>query len=163
MVATTYLTRKGYARLTAELRELVDVRRPQVMSDLIKAREFGDLRENAEYDTAKRDQGMIEGRIHELEGLLSSVDIVVVPAVLTEAVLGARMRVENLDVHQERIYVLVTEQEAHLEDEYLSVQSPLGRSLLGAKVGALVTFDAPAGKRHFKVLEVGPMVDDGGD
>lgn len=160
-MASTYLTRKGFERLSAELRELVEVRRPQVMTDLIKAREFGDLRENAEYDTAKRDQGMIEGRIHELEGLLSSVGIVEVPKVLTEAVLGARIRVENMDARQERIYVLVTEQEAHLEDEYLSIQSPLGNSLLGSKVGALVTFEAPAGTRRFKVLDISAMEDDG--
>ena len=153
-MATVYLTRKGYDHLTAELRELVDVRRPQVMKDLVTAREFGDLRENAEYDTAKRDQGMIEGRIHELEGLLSSVDIVEVPKVLTEAVLGARLKVENIDFGQEREYVLVTEQEAHLEDEYLSVQSPLGKALLGGHVGDVVTFEAPAGTRRFKILEL---------
>ncbi|HEY3379003.1 MAG TPA: transcription elongation factor GreA [Armatimonadota bacterium] len=151
-MASVYLTRKGYERLTAELRELVDVRRPQVRADLVTAREFGDLRENAEYDTAKRDQGMIEGRIHALEGLLSSVDIVEVPEVLTEAVLGVRIHVENVDFHQRRTYVLVTEQEAHLEEEYLSVQSPLGKALLGTKVGDVVTFEAPAGTRHFKVL-----------
>jgi transcription elongation factor GreA len=153
-VAEIHLTRKGYDYLTAELRELVDVRRPQVMSDLVTAREFGDLRENAEYDTAKRDQGMIEGRIHELEGLLSSVEIVEVPRHISEAVLGARIKVENLDFNQEREYVLVTEQEAHLEEEYLSVQSPLGRALLGSKVGEIVIFEAPAGKRKFKVLEL---------
>jgi transcription elongation factor GreA len=161
IVASIYLTRKGFERLTAELRELVDVRRPQVLTDLIKAREFGDLRENAEYDTAKRDQGMIESRIHELEGLLSSVDIVVVPTVMTEAVLGARIRVVNMDFQQERVYVLVSEQEAHLDDEYLSVQSPLGNSLLGSRVGDVVNFEAPGGTRHFKVLTLDPMTDDG--
>ena len=160
-MTSTYLTRKGFALLTAELRELVDIKRPQVMADLIRAREFGDLRENAEYDTAKRDQGMNEGRIHELESLLSSVEIVEVPTVVTEAVLGVRIRVENLDFNQERVYILVTEQEAHLEEEYLSVQSPLGRSLLGSKIGDMVTFEAPAGKRRFKVLDLHPMTDNG--
>lgn len=153
-MAAIYLTRKGYESLTAELRELVDVRRPQVRADLVTAREFGDLRENAEYDTAKRDQGMIEGRIHDLENLLSSVEIVEVPEHPTEAVLGIRVRAENLDAHQEREYVLVSEQEAHLEDDYLSVQSPLGKALLGHKVGEIVTFEAPAGTRKFKVLEL---------
>lgn len=151
-MASIYLTRKGYEMLNAELRELVDVRRPQVMADLISAREFGDLRENAEYETAKRDQGVIEGRIHELEGLLSSVEIVEVPLDPTEAVLGARIRVENIDFAQQREYVLVTEQEAHLQEHYLSVQSPLGNSLLGSKVGDTVTFEAPAGTRRFKVI-----------
>ena len=156
-MASVYLTRKGYELLNAELRELVDIRRPQVRTDLVTAREFGDLRENAEYDTAKRDQGMIEGRIHELEGLLSSVEIVVVPEHPTEAMLGVRVRVENIDFGHVREYVLVTEQEAHLEEEYLSVQSPLGCSLLGSKVGDTVTFEAPAGTRRFKVVELHGM------
>lgn len=158
-MASVYLTRKGYERLMAELRELVDVRRPQVKADLVTAREFGDLRENAEYDTAKRDQGMIEGRIHALEGLLSSVEIVEVPTVVTEAVIGARVRVENLDFNQQREYVLVSEHEAHLEEEYLSVQSPLGKALLGGVVGDIATFEAPAGKRRFKILDLAPASD----
>ena len=153
-MAPVFLTRMGYERLTAELRDLVDVRRPQVRADLVTAREFGDLRENAEYDTAKRDQGMIEGRIHALEGLLSSVEIVNIPCEVNEAVLGARIKVDNLDFHQTREYVLVTEHEAHLSDDYLSVTSPLGKALLGSKVGDTVIFEAPAGKRKFKVLEL---------
>ena len=151
-MSTTFLTHRGYELLSAELRHLVEVRRPQVKIDLATAREFGDLRENAEYDTAKRDQGMIEGRIHELEVLLSSVQIIEVPAELDEAILGARLSVENLDCRQQREYTLVSEQEAHLEDEYLSVHSPLGKALLGCKVGDVITFEAPAGTRRFKVL-----------
>ncbi|HEX2951353.1 MAG TPA: GreA/GreB family elongation factor, partial [Armatimonadota bacterium] len=86
--------------------------------------------------------------------LLSSVEIVEVPKHVTEAVLGARVRVENMDFNQEREYVLVSEQEAHLEDDYLSAQSPLGKALLGHKVGEIVTFEAPAGVRRFKILDM---------
>lgn len=153
-MATVFLTRKGYEQLSAELHDLVNVRRPQVKSDLVTAREFGDLRENAEYETAKRDQGMIEGRIHELEGLLASVEVIEALTEVTEVCLGARVKIRNLDFDQLREYMLVTEQEAHLEDEYLSVQSPLGKSLLGHKVGDTVIFDAPAGKRKFLILEL---------
>jgi transcription elongation factor GreA len=153
-VATVYLTRSGYERLDAELRELLEVRRPQVMSDLTQAREYGDIRENAEYETAKRDQGLTEGRIHELEALLASVQILEVPPELDEVVLGARLTVENLDFGQTRAYKLVSEPEAHLEEDYLSVESPLGAALLGGKVGEVVTFEAPAGTRRFKILEL---------
>lgn len=148
------LTQKGYELLSEELRNLITVRRPQVKKDLITAREFGDLRENAEYDTAKRDQGMIEGRIHELETLLSEVEIIELPEVLEVAVIGASLKVENLDVNKQCEYTLVTEQEAHLDELYLSVQSPLGQALIGCKVGDTITFQAPAGPRRFKVLDL---------
>ena len=149
-MAAVYLTRKGYEMLHAELRDLVEVRRPQVMVDLAQAREFGDISENAEYETAKRDQGLIEGRIHELEGLLASVDILAIPTCVDCAVIGARVIVENLDVGGTRTYRLVTEQEAHLAEEYLSVDSPLGRALLGKKIGEEVIFQAPAGTRRIE-------------
>jgi transcription elongation factor GreA len=153
-VAEVLLTKAGYQRLHAELRELIEVRRPQVMADLTQAREYGDLRENAEYEIAKRDQGMIEGRIHELEAMLSSVEIIKVPPEINEAMIGARIVVENLDFNLQSEYVLVSEQESHLEEEHLSVESPLGRALVGSKIGDVVTFDAPAGVRRFKVLNI---------
>jgi transcription elongation factor GreA len=142
--------------LSAELRELIEVRRPQVMTDLVQAREYGDLRENAEYEVAKRDQGIIEGRIHELEAMLSSVEIIRVPETMNEAMLGARITVENMDFNLRTEYVLVSEQEAHLADEHLSADSPLGKALIGSKIGDVVTFDAPAGVRRFKVLTLEP-------
>lgn len=153
-MAEVYLTKAGYQKLSAELRELIEVRRPQVMADLVQAREYGDLRENAEYEVAKRDQGMIEGRIHELEAMLSSVEIIETPKNPDQVVLGARVTVENLDTRQSCDYVLVSEQESHLEDEHLSAECPLGRALMGSRMGEIVTFDAPAGVRKFKVLSV---------
>ena len=153
-MAAVYLTRAGYKQLHAELRDLIEVRRPQVMADLVQAREYGDLRENAEYEVAKRDQGLIEGRIHELEALLSSVEIMTVPAQIDHTVLGARVVVENLDFNLRSEYVIVSEQESHLAEEHLSSESPLGRALMGGKVGDEVTFDAPAGVRRFKILDL---------
>jgi transcription elongation factor GreA len=151
-VASVFLTQTGYEMLRRELHNLIDERRPQVMADLTRAREYGDISENAEYETAKRDQGMIEGRIHELESLLASVEIIELPEKITEAMLGARVRVENLDAKQEREYHLVSEQEAHLMPDRLNTDSPLGKALLGSRVGDTVVFEAPAGTRRFKVL-----------
>lgn len=153
-MSTVKLTQRGYEKLHAELRELIDVRRPQVMVDLVQAREYGDISENAEYETAKRDQGMTEGRIHELEAILSTVEIIELPKKVTEAVIGAKIKVENLDGGKQREYVLVCEQEAHLEEIYLSVESPLGKSLLGKKAGEIVEFMAPAGPRRFKIMQI---------
>lgn len=157
-MASVYLTPMGYQRLSNEMRELIEVRRPQVMADLIQAREYGDLRENAEYEVAKRDQGIIEGRIHELEQLLAAVEIIEVPAEIDEAILGARIRVTNMDANSEHEYVLVSEQEAHLVEEHLSVESPLGRALFRSKVGDVISYDAPAGVRRVQVLTLAPAV-----
>ena len=153
-MASVYLTRTGYVRLHAELDELIKVRRPQVMADLIQAREYGDLRENAEYEVAKRDQGIIEGRIHELEVLLASVEVIELPANVDTACMGARVRVENLETNTQTEYLLVGEQEAHLVEEHLSVESPLGRALLGTRVGDEIAYAAPAGTRRIKILGV---------
>ena len=152
MASVYLLTRVGFERLHAELHELVSVRRPQVMADLVQAREYGDLRENAEYEVAKRDQGVLEGRIHELEALLSSVEVIELPETVEIAGLGARVFVENLDTSSQFEYLLVSEQEAHLVEEHLSVESPLGKALLGARVGDTVTYAAPAGARRVKIL-----------
>ncbi len=149
-MSTVYLTRVRYQRLNAEFRDLIEIRRPQVMADLVQAREYGDLRENAEYETAKRDQGLIEGRIRELEALLSAVAIVEVANPVTRAAIGVCVHVLNLESNRERKYVLVCEQEAHLLDDYLSVESPLGKALLDATVGEVVTYAAPVGTRHVK-------------
>ncbi|MHB9026833.1 MAG: transcription elongation factor GreA [Armatimonadota bacterium] len=153
-MAQVFLTRIGYERLSAELHDLLNVRRPQVMADLTQAREYGDISENAEYDIAKRDQSIIEGRIHELQALLSSVQIIEPPRNSREAVIGLCVRVENIDFGQQREYTLVTEHESHLLEEYLSVDSPLGKALVGSKVGDTVIFEAPAGTRKFRVLEL---------
>ena len=107
-MASVQLTRSGYEQLHAELHQLINVRRPQVMADLTQAREYGDIRENAEYETAKRDQGVIEGRIHELESLLSSVEIIKLPTAVDCAMLGATVTVENIEFKQERRYMLVS-------------------------------------------------------
>lgn len=157
-MASVCLTRAGYERLNTELHELIHVRRPQVMVDLVQAREYGDLRENAEYEVAKRDQGVIEGRIHELEAILSSVEIIRVPETIDEAMLGARIAVENIDFNLRSEYVLVSEQEAHLDEKHLSAESPLGKALMGSKIGEVVTFNAPAGVRRFKVLSLEPAL-----
>ncbi len=151
-MGTVYLTRIGYERLHAEFRDLLEVRRPQVMADLVQAREYGDIRENAEYETAKRDQGLIEGRIRELETLLNTVEIIQVPPHINSAMLGVCVCVLNCETNRERNYVLVSEQEAHLMDDYLSVESPLGKALLNSKIDDVVTFAAPAGTRRVKIL-----------
>ena len=123
-------------------------------TDLTQSREYGDIRENAEYDMAKRDQSVIEGRIHELEALLASVEIIELPEVVETAEVGVRVCFENLESCLESDYLLVSEQEAHLGDDRLSVESPLGRALLGSREGDVVTFDTPGGVRRVKVVRL---------
>ena len=151
-MARCFVTEEGFKKLSAELKDLLEVQRPQVRQDVKTAREFGDLRENAEYETARRDHSRIEGRIHDLEEFLSDVEVVEKIENPKKADFGVFVTVQNLDVATpDKEYLLVSAQEAPLEDYYLSIESPLGNALIGAKVGATVTFEAPAGTRRFKV------------
>ena len=153
-MARYLVTEEGYNQLSAELKDLLEVQRPQVKADVKTAREFGDLRENAEYETARRDHSRIEGRINELEEFLSDIEVVSKVKNPTKVVFGVKVNVENIDFKSKKEYLLVSEQEAPLSGDYLSIESPLGAALIGAKEGDIVTFEAPAGTRRFKVLGI---------
>jgi len=153
-MARCYVTEEGFKKLSAELKDLLEVQRPQVRQDVKTAREFGDLRENAEYETARRDHSRIEGRIGELEEFLSDVEVIPKIKNPIEAAFGVWVTVQNLDMPSSKEYFLVSAQEAPLDDSYLSVESPLGVAVLGAKEGDIVTFEAPAGTRKFKVIKI---------
>ena len=153
-MARCYVTEDGFKKLSAELKDLLEVQRPQVRQDVKTAREFGDLRENAEYETARRDHSRIEGRIGELEEFLSDVEVIPKIKNPIEVAFGVWVTVQNLDMPASKEYFLVSAQEAPLDDSYLSVESPLGVAVLGAKEGDIVTFEAPAGTRKFKVIKI---------
>lgn len=149
------MTTYGHAKLEAELKKLKEVERPQVIQEIAEAREHGDLRENAEYHAAKEKQGFIEGRIQELESMLSRAQVVN-PAALSgsRAVLGATLELVDVDSDKEVTYVLVGPEEADLDKGLISVGSPLGRALLGKEEGDEVVFKAPGGTHTYEILSV---------
>jgi transcription elongation factor GreA len=150
-----YLTPEGKQRFTAELHELQTVRRHEVEERIRRAKEFSDTVDNAEYDEAKTEQSFVEGRIQELERLLSSAKMIEEPATKADYVrMGAYIKVVESDGGEEETYHLVGSHEADPRHGQISNESPIGRALIGKRVGDEVTVVAPAGSFNLKILEI---------
>ena len=149
-----YLTPEGKQRFTEELRELLTVRRHEVEEQIRRAKEFSDTVDNAEYDEAKQEQAFVEGRIQELERMLASAKLIEEPATGADYVrMGVHIKVVDGDGDEETYY-LVGSQEADPRRGHISNESPIGRALLGKRVGDEVTVVAPAGAFNLKILEI---------
>ena len=149
------LTYEGLRKYEDELHELKVVKRQEVAQKIKEAREQGDLSENAEYDAAKDEQRDIEARIEELEKILKNAEVVVEEEVdLDKISVGCQIKILDLEDNSELTYKIVGSTEANSLKGKISNESPLGRSLLGAKVGDVVTVEAPMGDLQDKVLEI---------
>jgi transcription elongation factor GreA len=146
------LTAEGAARLRAELRELVEVRRPQVVARIRSAKELGDLKENADYHAAREEQSFLEGRIQALEGQLRSAVIAEASVAGDAAHLGSTITVE-ID-GSAVTYQLVGSAESDPAAARISVMSPVGRALVGARPGMDVAVETPRGPVSYRVLAV---------
>lgn len=150
------LTRDGARKLEAELDDLKVVQRPAIAERIKTAIAFGDLSENAEYDAAKTQQAFIEGRIRDIETMLSQAQIVDDDNVATDAVrIGTTVRVFDLEYEEEDEYTVVGSTEADPAKLFVSNESPIGMALLGAHVGDTVDVAAPNGTIQLKILEIG--------
>ncbi|WP_374510663.1 transcription elongation factor GreA [Niveibacterium sp.] len=150
------LTINGAEMLRTELQRLKTVDRPAVIEAIAEARSHGDLSENAEYDAAKERQGFIEGRIKEVEGKLSSAQIID-PKLLDadgRCVFGATVDLEDLESGDSVTYQIVGEDEADLKCGKISVSSPIARALIGKYAGDVAEVQAPGGVREYEILEV---------
>ena len=148
------MTRGGHTALEDELKLLKSVERPAVIRAIAEAREHGDLSENAEYHAAREKQSFIEGRIKELEALLSLAEVID-PSKLTGTIkFGATVTLLEEDTSEERTYQLVGEPEADLERHLLNVRSPLARALIGKTPGDSVEVKSPGGTRSYEVVSV---------
>lgn len=147
-----YLTPEGKDRFAAELLELTSVRRHEVEERIRRAKEFSDTVDNAEYDEAKMEQAFVEGRIQELQRLLADAKIIEEPRTSDYVRIGCRVTVLGPD--GEETYHLVGSHEADPRKGLISNESPIGRALLGRKVGDEVTVVAPAGSFDLRVVEI---------
>jgi transcription elongation factor GreA len=148
-----HLTADGVARLAEELRVLVEVQRPQVIARIRTAKELGDLKENADYTSAREEQSFLEGRIQAIEAQLRDARIIEAPAAGSRIGLGSSVTVETLG--EETTYVLVGSTEADPAQGRISVASPVGRALLGHGPGDEVVIRTPRGEATYRVLGVG--------
>ena len=154
-MATTYMTAEGLQKLKDELQFLESVERPRVISAIAEAREKGDLSENAEYDAAKEEQGVLESKIALIKSKIIDARIIDENDINTDEVqILTKVRVLNLKTNQEKIYQLVTEGEANVAEGKLATTTPIAKGLLGKKVGDIAEVVVPAGKLQFKVLEI---------
>jgi transcription elongation factor GreA len=151
----TYLTKEGYERLKMELSELKGKGRTDMAQQIQKAREMGDLSENAEYDAAKEAQGLLELRISKLETTIANARVVDDSGIdPSKAFILSTVKVKHLKMNREFFYTLVAEEEADLKQNKISVKSPVGKALLGHSVGEVVEVEAPSGKVQFEILEI---------
>lgn len=149
------MTKESYDKLKAELGQLKDVGRKEAAQAIAEAREKGDLSENAEYDAAKDAQGMLEAKINHLEKTMASVQILDEADVDTSQVsVLTKVTMKNLAANKELTYKLVSESEANLKEKKISVESPIGKGLLGKKVGEIAEVQTPRGIMKFEILDI---------
>ena len=154
-MATTYMTAEGLQKLKEELQFLESVERPRVIAAIAEARDKGDLSENAEYDAAKEEQGLLESKIALIKSKIVDARIIDETDINTDEVqILTRVRVLNLKTNQEKVYQLVTEGEANVAEGKLATTTPIAKGLLGKKVGDIAEVVVPAGKLQFKILEI---------
>lgn len=149
------ITPEGFENLTLELKNLKDKERPAIIEAIADARAHGDLKENAEYHAAREKQGFIEARIKELESSLSRAKVIDFRGQTVDQVrLGAYVTIADEETGEEKSIRIVGDLEADIEQNRISLSSPLARALLGKKVDDLVEVQAPKGSREYSILEI---------
>ena len=149
------LTKQGFRALEEELKNLKGVERPNIIAAIAEARSHGDLSENAEYSAAKEKQSFIEGRIQDLEAVLSRAQVIDVSDTKSDVIrFGATVLVADEDTDDEKRYQIVGDYEADIEKNKISLSSPLAKALIGKEVGDTAEYVAPGGKKSFEILEI---------
>ena len=148
------LTRAGFDKIDAELKQLKSVERPAIIKAIAEAREHGDLSENAEYHSAKEKQSFIEGRIKEVESILGRSDVIDTSKLSGSIKFGALVRLVDEDTDEEKTYQIVGEPEADIEKGKLNIKSPLARALIGKDEGDSVEVRTPGGERSYEILSI---------
>ena len=148
------LTRIGAELLEAEMKNLKSVERPTIITAIAEARELGDLKENAEYHSAREKQGFIEGRIKELESILGRADIIDPASLSGNLKFGATVALVDEDTDEEKTYQIVGEPEADIENGKLNMRSPLARALIGKEEGDSIDVRTPGGVKSYEIISV---------
>ena len=155
MSGVSYMTQEVYDKLSEELETMKTVGRKEMANAIAEAREKGDLSENAEYDAAKDAQGMLEMKINEMDKALATARILDKSQLDSSHVtVLSTLKLKNLKSNKEITYTLVSESEADLKEKKISVESPIGKGLLGKKVGDVASISTPAGEIGFEILEI---------
>jgi len=150
------MTVEGEKALRAELDQLKKVDRPRIIAAIAEAREHGDLKENAEYHAAREQQGFCEGRIQDIEGRLSTAQVIDVKAIppTGKIIFGTTVKLINVETDEEITYKIVGEDEASIRHNKISVTSPIARALVGKEIGDVAVVRAPGGEIEYEIDKV---------
>ena len=149
------ITKQGYEKLKAEVENLKNVERPKIIKQIADAREHGDLKENAEYHSAKDKQGFIEAQLADLEDKFLRAEIIDVSKLSGSKVrFGATVKLENMDNEKQVTYKIVSDYEANIDDGLISSISPVARALIGKEVGDDVEIKTPGGEVNYEILKI---------
>ncbi len=155
MSQVTYYTEEGLKKLKDELHDMKTVQRPSISDQIAEARDKGDLSENAEYDAAKEAQGLLEMKIAKLEAVIANARIIDESMVdASKVFILSTVRIKNTANNMEMEYTLVAENEADLKAKKISIDSPIGKGLLGKQVGDIADVQTPNGIIKFEILEI---------
>ena len=155
MSNVSYFTEEGLQRLKDELKHLRTVERPSISKQIGEARDKGDLSENAEYDAAKEAQGLLEMKISKLETLIGNARVVDESQLDTSKVLVlSKVKIRNVSTKTEMEYTLVSEKEANLKEKKISVDSPIGKGLLGKAIGDIAEVQVPSGLMKLEIIGI---------
>jgi transcription elongation factor GreA len=155
MSQITYYTEEGLKKLRDELHEMKTVMRPAISDQIAEARDKGDLSENAEYDAAKEAQGLLEMKISKMEGILANARIIDESTIDTSKVfILSKVKIKNISNGMEMEYTIVAENEADLKAKKISIDSPIGKGLLGKKIGEISDVTTPNGVIQFEIIDI---------
>ena len=155
MSEVSYYTKEGLKKLKDELNHLKDIERPKASNAIAEARDKGDLSENAEYDAAKEAQGMLEMKISKMEDIVANARLIDESQLdLSKVLVLSKVKIKNLNNQMEMNYTLVAESEADLKYGKISVNSPIGKGLLGKKVGEVAEVTVPNGTLKFEIISI---------
>lgn len=155
MAAVSYMTESGYNKILAEINDLENNKRPEVIRQIAEARDKGDLSENAEYDAAKEAQGLLESKIAQLKGLIANARLIDESRVSTDVVqILNKVRIKNTKNNMEMTYTLVSDTEANLKENKIAISTPIAKGLLGKKVGEIAEIKVPSGIMSFEIMEI---------
>lgn len=155
MSKLNYYTKEGLKKLKDDLHEMEAVERPKISQQIAEARDKGDLSENAEYDAAKEAQGILEMKIAKLKEVIANARVIDDSDIdASKALILSKVKIKNLKNNAEVEYTLVAENEADLKEKKISVESPIGKGLLGKSVGDVADVETPGGIIQFEILEI---------
>ena len=149
------MTEEGYNKILSEINYLESVKRPEISAQIAEARDKGDLSENAEYDAAKEAQGILEGKIAQLKGLISNARLIDEAQIKTDVVqILNKVKIKNLQNKAVMTYTLVSDSEANLKENKIAVSTPIAQGLMGKRVGDIAEIQVPSGIMKFEIMEI---------